>query len=291
MGKNIRMKSVTWVIAKILIFYISIFLLQELLFFPLTKISIAYWSEYDGGGLNEPWFLSVSVVLAIIALVISFIFIKFFEKKDWSYIRIYNEKKLKFFFVGNLISLILILLFTILLLIYDDIQLSFNSASLFSAFIYIVLFLVSFFLMAFYEELIFRGYILKTIETNFNLISAIIITSLLFSIAHSLRPNFSIISFSNIFLFGCFLSLICIYYNNLWLVIGIHFSWNFLMWFFNYPLSGAKYPNPVIKLNYVEYSFLSGSKFGPEDSVLLAILTLVIIVFIAQKYKKKLLNK
>jgi len=52
--------------------------------------------------------------------------------------------------------------------------------------------------------------------------------------------------------------------------VGLHFGWNFFFWLFNFPVNGIRYPNPLLVLEYNEYSPVIGSRFGPEDSVLIA---------------------
>lgn len=90
--------------------------------------------------------------------------------------------------------------------------------------------------IAFFEELVYRGYILTRLEGLTGRGSAIILSSLFFSLLHfSWWPiaGFNVLLISlftfNIFLGGVVLSLS--YYwsgRRLWVPIGFHFMWNFI---------------------------------------------------------------
>ena len=79
------------------------------------------------------------------------------------------------------------------------------------------------------EELIFRGFILQTLNDRWGLRPAIIISSLLFGIAHLASPGdfawwAAIIS---TFLAGLMFAQAYLCHKSLWIPIGIHFGWIF----------------------------------------------------------------
>jgi membrane protease YdiL (CAAX protease family) len=287
MGKKSKVKLILLDFIKIIGFIISILLLRQLIFIPLGALSTKYWSKYDGRGLNEPWYLSSSMAIFLVTILVCFIFVKFVDKRDWSYLRLKSDNKLKLFLLGILVSLALTLFFACGLILSGSVVFTVEPKSLGHILFYLTLVLIGGLALVLNEELVARGYVLKTLENHSGAIFAVILSSLLFSLFHMFNPNTSLLGFLNIFLMGCFLALVCIHYNNLWAPIGLHFGWNFSLYLFNLPLSGHQYPNPIFTLKYNEYSLLSGSRFGPEDSIILTILLSIIVAYIFIKLSRK----
>ncbi len=134
--------------------------------------------------------------------------------------------------------------------------------------------LITFICVGVYEEMLFRGYIQRNLAEGLNLrwltprkavILATVLTSIIFSILHLMNPGASLMSFLNIFLAGIFLSLGFILTGELALPIGLHIAWNFFQGaIFGFPVSGVAGVNPVISIEQVNTSWLTGGFFGPE---------------------------
>ena len=283
--KNFKSNSLVFI--KIFAFIIAIILFQRIALIPLSIISKTYWSQYDGRGLNEPWFISSGLVLFLAALAVCFVFLKYVEKRQFSYLRVIAFNYKKYLATGILFSFILVFLFTLLNIILGNTRLAIIYSSFTTTLFYIVLLGVGIFAPVLYEELVYRGYVLKTLETRFSAITAVVISSLLFSAAHFLRPDPSFLTFVNIFLAGALLSICCIRYNSLWLPIGLHFGWNYFLWIFNYPISHQRWTNPILKLNYKEHNLITGSEFGPESSLILTFIFIVLIGYLLYRHKSK----
>ena len=73
------------------------------------------------------------------------------------------------------------------------IDVNFNGNKLFIAFGMLVI-------VAFSEELVFRGYILNNLMESFNKWVALFISAILFALAHSLNPDVNLISVADYFL-------------------------------------------------------------------------------------------
>ncbi|HPI38371.1 MAG TPA: type II CAAX endopeptidase family protein [Ignavibacteriaceae bacterium] len=287
MEKSNRVKSMLWGAVKVISYIILVQLFQRIVILPLASVSRSYWSELDGRGLNEPWFLSTGFAIFLVAVVITAIFLKFIEKTGWVYIRLTFDKYSKKFNAGAAIALLIVILFTILNLVLSNTQLIINYSSFTSLILYIIILMIGILLLVAHEEIMYRGYILRTFEKHYNTVTAVILSSLLFSLAHSLRPDISPLSFINIFLAGAFLSILCINYNSIWLPLGFHFGWNYFLWLFNYPISGQRYTNPLFKLEYSNHNLVTGSEFGPEDSIVMTVLLAAITGYTLYKHKRK----
>jgi len=75
------------------------------------------------------------------------------------------------------------------------------------------------------EEIIFRGVIFRSFYKIFGLISAVLISSIAFSVFHLVAYGGNIGSLVTAFAMGCILAY-CVYRYNLGVAIGIHWAWN-----------------------------------------------------------------
>ena len=120
------------------------------------------------------------------------------------------------------------------------------------------------------EELVFRGFPLQALAHNQGGAPAVIITSVLFGLAHLSNPGASILSSINTLLAGMWLGVAYLLTRSLWLATGLHWSWNFAMAFiFGLPVSGL---TELGRLSWLrgqlgEPSWVSGGSYGPEAGV------------------------
>ncbi len=287
MEKKRSLKEIIIGILKIIAFIIAVKILQQIFLIPLSSLSRTCWSHLNGRGLNEPWFITSSFALFLGAFIICLVFIKFIDKKKLSYLRITSVKCTKYLAAGKTIAFVIVVLFTLINVLLANTSLTIAYSSFAKTLFYIVLFAAGIFVLVLYEELVSRGYVLKTLEKHTGTIPAVIVSSLIFSLVHISRPEISALVLINIFLAGVILSLICIHYNSLWAPVGIHFGWNFFLWFFNFPVSEQKWPNPLFKLEYLKHNLVIGSTFGPEGSILLTLILVGAIVYFLVKLKNR----
>jgi membrane protease YdiL (CAAX protease family) len=126
-----------------------------------------------------------------------------------------------------------------------------------------------FILVAWQEELLFRGYRLQNIEEGMNPIWGIILSSLWFGAGHSFNPNATIISVVGIFLAGIFLAYGYQRTGQLWLPIGLHLGWNFFEGVvFGFPVSGLDVYR-MIRVQINGSDLWTGGAFGPEAGLVL----------------------
>ena len=120
------------------------------------------------------------------------------------------------------------------------------------------------------EELVFRGFPFQALAHNQGGVIAVVITSLLFTLAHVTNPGVSVLSSINTFLAGIWLALACLMTRSLWLATALHWSWNFAMVFvFGLPVSGL---TSLTQLSWLkgtanEAIWISGGSYGPEAGI------------------------
>jgi membrane protease YdiL (CAAX protease family) len=150
-----------------------------------------------------------------------------------------------------------------------------------------------FVIVAFAEEIIFRGYLLNNLLSNFKPWVALFVSALIFALFHVANPQVSVLSVANIFVAGLLLGLPYLYTRNLWFSIALHFAWNF----FQGPILGYEVSGFTVKTLMQQTltgpEWCTGGSFGFEGSVVSLINNLLAIGFLYRVFNKKegVLNK
>ncbi|PKL79227.1 MAG: hypothetical protein CVV25_08645 [Ignavibacteriae bacterium HGW-Ignavibacteriae-4] len=145
------------------------------------------------------------------------------------------------------------------------------------------------FIMAYLEEILFRGILFQTIRERFGDIIAIALLSIFFSFAHYNNPNISNMGLVNIIVAGIMLSVLYITTESLWLPISVHFFWNLnQQLFLGSNVSGISFDIELFQLTAINNNsnWLFGGQFGIEEGLLTTIL-LTILTIISFKINKQ----
>jgi membrane protease YdiL (CAAX protease family) len=127
-------------------------------------------------------------------------------------------------------------------------------------------------LVSFYEELIFRGYILNNLMESFPKWLALLISAILFSVFHGSFIGF--FSLINGLIMGLILGLNYIYTRNLWFSICFHIVWKFM----EVPVLGFSGNDSFQTLLQTELNGdenITGGANGLEGSVILMAVSLL----------------
>ncbi len=145
------------------------------------------------------------------------------------------------------------------------------------------------FLLAYKEEIIFRGVLFQTLREKFGDVASILAMSVFFSFAHLGNPEISTLATINIILAGVALSIMYITTESLWLPISFHFFWNLNQQVvLGSKVSGFSFDIEVFKLTAVnsDMSWLFGGAFGTEEGLLTTII-ITLICILSFKFNKK----
>ncbi len=120
------------------------------------------------------------------------------------------------------------------------------------------------------EETLFRGIVLRHLETLVGTWGALAVTSGLFGLLHITNPDATWFSSLAIALeAGILLGAAYLLTRRLWLAIGIHAAWNFTQgWVFSVPVSGGDAPLGLLITRRIGPDWLTGGDFGLEASVI-----------------------
>jgi membrane protease YdiL (CAAX protease family) len=140
---------------------------------------------------------------------------------------------------------------------------------------------------AFFEELLFRGYLFQTLMQAVTFLPAMLIMALLFAYAHYNNPNATAFGLVNVALAAVWLSLAYMKTRSLWFPLGLHFAWNFSQTaIYGFPTSGIDFSDKqFVQLTQTGPDWITGSSFGPEGGVL-ATLALILCVWYILKEKQ-----
>ncbi len=148
---------------------------------------------------------------------------------------------------------------------------------------------VLFLCVGIYEELAFRGYMLKNLAEGWNwsvvgsknaAFAAVLATSLLFGIIHGINPHATVISISNTVLSGLFFSLGLLLTGELAIPIGFHITWNLTQSVvYGLPVSGVSLGGGLFALQTSGPVWLTGGDYGPEGGLLCTMALLLGMLF------------
>ncbi len=141
--------------------------------------------------------------------------------------------------------------------------------------------------VAFVEELLFRGYLLNNLLQSMNKWVALAISSVLFALFHEANPDVSVFAIVNILLAGILLGLNYIFTKNLWFGICFHFAWNYFQGpVLGYDVSGLKLTS-VVQQSITGPEVWTGGLFGFEGSLLCPLLFVVAIAIFTFLFLKR----
>ena len=130
------------------------------------------------------------------------------------------------------------------------------------------------------EELMFRGYAFQIVAASLGPIPALIATSALFGFVHMTNLNASPIGIANTVGYGVVLGVAFLRCGDLWLPIGIHFGWNWVLPLAGVSLSGFRIGLTGYALRWHVPDLWSGGAYGPEGSVLTSCVIVCLLLFL-----------
>ena len=246
----------------------------------LSVVISLYSTEKIGQNIDTisySW-ISVSSVLSIIAV---FIFRQYVDRRSFFSIGLSFSN----FFPGGVIGFFLGLALICLggLIIYLLGGLQWNDI-LFTNQIFSSLGLLL--LVAFSEELVFRGYILRNLMKSFNRWLSLAISAFLFALVHVMNPGIPVLGVINVILGGLVLGITFMHTRNLWMPVLFHFSWNFFQGpVMGFPVSGLPF-QAVFSTTLSGDDIITGGNFGLEGSVICT--ALLLLTFLVLFFSKRL---
>ena len=149
--------------------------------------------------------------------------------------------------------------------------------------------IILFVLVAFIEEIVFRGYLLNNLLESMHQWWALVVTAALFAFMHTQNNHVTFLSVINIFIAGLVLGVNYIYTKNLWFSIFFHFGWNFFQGsVLGYKVSGIETGNSIMQQSVSGSEMITGGDFGFEGSIICTILLSIMLIVFAWRFSKKI---
>jgi uncharacterized protein len=144
-----------------------------------------------------------------------------------------------------------------------------------------------FLIVGVYEEFLTRGYTQFTLTQVVGFWPAAVLLSLGFGVLHLENPGESWVGILGAVLIGFFFCLTLRRTGNLWFAVGFHASWDWgESYFYSVPDSGGMAPGHLLHSNFHGPRWLTGGSVGPEGSVFLFVLLILLWVVFDRLYPK-----
>jgi uncharacterized protein len=270
---------------RVILFCLAYFVIIFIIPIAVKSIMPAFvnGSPDDPNFINGKYTWTVGLLSALVPVFIVYCFRKFIDRKNLASLGFEMDGFFPDAASGFFLAVVILGLGTITLFLSGHLQwidISFNGNDLFISFGMIVI-------LAICEELVFRGYILNNLLTSVDKWVALVLSSGLFTLAHSFNTSANILSVSGLFLAGILLGLNYIYTRNLWYAILFHISWNFIQG----PILGFKINglnlSSLLQIETKGDAMVTGGDFGFEGSMIIILLLLVSVSSLYFYYESK----
>ena len=153
-----------------------------------------------------------------------------------------------------------------------------------------LLWAIAFLLVGLFEEFQVRGYAQFTLTTGLGFWPAAFLLSLLFAGLHWGNPGENIFGLLQIVLIALFFCFTLWRTGTLWFAVGFHAAWDWGQSFlYGTPDSGILAKGHLLHSSFAGSKWLTGGSVGPEGSVLIAPLILLLFVFFHMAFPKPVL--
>ena len=137
------------------------------------------------------------------------------------------------------------------------------------------------------EEMVFRGYIQKTIQRTDKNWLAILISALLWTLIHAGNANYAFLPFLNILLAGILLGYLVVKTRSIYIAIGLHIAWNYFQgYIFGIQVSG-RVQEGTMYLVEMKNNFFTGGNFGLEGGLANTLVLIAAILLSSLYYRNK----
>jgi membrane protease YdiL (CAAX protease family) len=139
------------------------------------------------------------------------------------------------------------------------------------------------------EEVLFRGWLLPVIGARYRPWVGVLVSSVLFSLAHALSVGITALAFLNLLLFGVFAAMYAVNEGGLWGVGVWHATWNWAMGnLLGFALDGTPHEGLLMSVRTTGPEIITGGSFGLEGGLAC---TAVFLVAISITIKLSLRNR
>lgn len=219
------------------------------------------------------WRLSAEVIPLLAVILITIVFVRFIDKNKVK-IRYIGKNPLQEIFFGGIIGITWIGIVILILFSTSSLKIEGkNSVPMLGIWV------IALVLNAFMQELLIRGYMYELIKKEYNTVSAIIVTTVIFVGFHGGAFEAGIIAVLNVATMSIFMSLLLERRNSILEIGIIHAVWNLV--------GGILIDGVSLASDYPHiYNTAFRGAFGIEGSIVVTVVNVLMIVIVLIRLKK-----
>jgi membrane protease YdiL (CAAX protease family) len=130
------------------------------------------------------------------------------------------------------------------------------------------------------EEMLFRGYGFQVLVKAIGPFATILPMGVLFGLAHTQNLHFTWVALLNTVLWGIVLGYAFMVSGDLWLPVGLHFGWNWVLPLLGANLSGFTMGVTGYVLHWKIGEPWSGGEYGPEGGWLTTVVVVALFLYL-----------
>lgn len=288
------MKTHASVLGKIVLSFVMVMVGMAIISFIFAVVGVALGKDLAELENSIGENLLIQYLQMFLFIASSYAMYAFFErKKGWSF-GLKQQRSAAFALHGAVAGIILISVSAVLIWVFGGIA---WQAAVWEQDMLIPMLkgAVLFVGVAVSEEIYSRGYIQGLLRYHYGKTAAIIVSSILFALLHSLNPGVfsSPLPIANLIMAGVIMAVAREVTGGLWWPIGLHLTWNYFQgYIYGFNVSGTVPDHSLLSTTDQGPAWLSGGIFGIEGSALtVAVLILgTIAVYALYRNRNKQLD-
>ncbi|AZK45286.1 CPBP family intramembrane glutamic endopeptidase [Paenibacillus lentus] len=283
------MKTHASVLGKIVLSFVMVMVAMTIVSFIFAVVGVASGKNLDELGTSIGESLLVHYLQMILFIASSFAMYAFFERrKGWSF-GLKQPHGAAFALHGAVGGIILISLSAVFIWACGGIAwqtAAWDQDMLVPMLKGAVLFVG----VAISEEIYSRGYIQGLLRYHYGKTPAIVVSSILFALLHSMNPGvFSTpLPIANLFMAGVIMAVAREVTGGLWWPIGLHLTWNYFQgYIYGFNVSGTVSEYSLLSATDQGPAWISGGIFGIEGSVISVVVLILGTMAVNMLYRNR----
>ncbi|MNJ47562.1 CAAX amino terminal protease self- immunity [compost metagenome] len=282
------MKTHASVVGKVLLSFVMVMVVMVIIAFVYTIVGVASGMDPVEVATKLEKSLLFQYLQFILFIAGSFAMYAFFErKKGWSF-GLKQPRGAMFTLQGAVAGIILISISGVLIWAFGGVGWQ-SSAWSQDMTIPMLKGIVLFIGVAVSEEIYSRGYIQGLLRYHYGRTAAIVVSSILFALLHSMNPGVfsSPLPFANLIMAGVIMAVAREVTGGLWWPIGLHLTWNYFQgYIYGFNVSGTEHEYSLLRTTDHGPAWLSGGAFGIEGSAISVIVLVLGTIGVYMLYGK-----
>lgn len=226
---------------------------------------------------NGDSYVLLTLASFIVAIIITLFIVTKIEKRNLRSVGFTRDNIMSSLLKGFILGLGMIILVTVVGVLSGQYSFTgFDFSSLYLAIPYFILFTIQ----SFAEEIYTRGWIIPLFSKNYSVLTAIVVSSLFFTVGHVGNGGFNVIAMLNCVLFGIFFSILLLRADNIWICGAVHTSWNYAQgYLLGFNVSGLNISS-IMNFDHIHPNIINGGIFGPESGLIATVVVVLALIFI-----------